>query len=198
MLVVPLVSICIVKVIIEIDKNIKISSLLGVSLFWILFSTALAAIVGVILGTSFDLGSTFAIGENGKQIREIQSFSNIILGLIPSNIIRAINKENIIAIVIFSFFIGISAKKISKKEEFEQIFKSFQNFILVFYNIMMNMTATVIRFMPYAVVCKVPKDDLELKANNHTGKSFFAYFIGFNPCEARSKKCTKNIINIAI
>ncbi|WP_312846008.1 cation:dicarboxylate symporter family transporter [Campylobacter jejuni] len=65
----------------------------------------------------------------------------------------AINKENIIAIVIFSFFIGISAKKISKKEEYEQAFKSFHNFILTFYNIMMNMTATVIRFMPYAVVC---------------------------------------------
>ncbi|MCW1701836.1 cation:dicarboxylase symporter family transporter [Campylobacter jejuni] len=44
-------------------------------------------------------------------------------------------------------------KKISKKEEYEQAFKSFHNFILTFYNIMMNMTATVIRFMPYAVVC---------------------------------------------
>lgn len=153
MLVVPLVSICIVKVIIEIDKNIKISSLLGVSLFWILLSTAIAAIIGVILGVSFDLGANFAVGESGKQIREIQTFSGIILGLIPSNIVAAINKENIIAIVIFSFFIGISAKKISKKEEYEQAFKSFQNFILTFYNIMMNMTAIVIRFMPYAVVC---------------------------------------------
>ncbi|EKJ8912941.1 TPA: cation:dicarboxylase symporter family transporter [Campylobacter jejuni] len=153
MLVVPLVSICIIKVIIEIDKNIKISSLLGISLFWILFSTAIAATLGIFLGYSFDLGSNFAIYEGDKQIREIQTFSNIILGLIPSNIITAINKENIIAIVIFSFFIGISAKKISKKEEYEQAFKSFHNFILTFYNIMMNMTATVIRFMPYAVVC---------------------------------------------
>ncbi len=95
MLVVPLVSICIIKVIIEIDKNIKISSLLGISLFWILFSTAIAATLGIFLGYSFDLGSNFAIHEGDKQIREIQTFSNI----------------------------------------------------------MMNMTATVIRFMPYAVVC---------------------------------------------
>lgn len=102
MLVVPLVSICIIKVIIEIDKNIKISSLLGISLFWILFSTAIAATLGIFLGYSFDLGSNFAIYEGNKQIHEIQTFSNIILGLIPSNIIAAINKENIIAIVIFS------------------------------------------------------------------------------------------------
>lgn len=104
MLVVPLVSICIIKVIIEIDKNIKISSLLGISLFWILFSTAIAATLGIFLGYSFDLGSNFAIHEGDKQIREIQTFSNIILGLIPSNIITAINKENIIAIVIFFLF----------------------------------------------------------------------------------------------
>ncbi|MPV92889.1 cation:dicarboxylate symporter family transporter [Campylobacter hepaticus] len=153
MLIVPLISICIIKVIIEIDKNIKISSLLGISLFWILFSTAIAATLGIILGYSFNLGSNFALYEGSRQIREIQTFSNIILELIPSNIVAAINKENIIAIIIFSFFVGISAKKISKKEEYTQSFKSFENFILTFYNIMMSMTATVIRFMPYAVVC---------------------------------------------
>ncbi|NES53742.1 cation:dicarboxylase symporter family transporter, partial [Escherichia coli] len=69
MLVVPLVSICIIKVIIEIDKNIKISSLLGISLFWILFSTAIAATLGIFLGYSFDLGSNLAIHEGDKQIR---------------------------------------------------------------------------------------------------------------------------------
>lgn len=31
------------------------------------------------------------------------------------------------------------------------------------------------------VIGKVPKEDLELNANNHTGKAFFAYFIGFKP-----------------
>ncbi|KQI05727.1 sodium:dicarboxylate symporter, partial [Campylobacter coli] len=80
-------------------------------------------------------------------------FSSIILGLIPSNIISVMNKENIIAIVIFAFFVGICAKKVSKKEEYAQAFQTFENFVLVFYNIMMNMTAAVIRFMPYAVVC---------------------------------------------
>ncbi|MCW1360827.1 cation:dicarboxylase symporter family transporter [Campylobacter sp. US33a] len=153
MLVIPLVSVCIVKVIIEIDKNIKISSLLSISLFWILFSTAIAAALGVALAFYFDLGSAFTHSENTSKIREIQSFSSIILGLIPSNIITAMNKENIIAIVIFAFFIGICAKKISKKEEYEQVFKSFENFILAFYGLMMSMTAIVIRFMPYAVVC---------------------------------------------
>ncbi len=153
MLVIPLVGICIVKVIIEIDKNIKISSLLGISLFWILFSTAIAASLGILLAYNFQLGDNFTVHEGTRQIREIQTFSSIILGLIPSNIISVINKENIIAIVIFAFFVGICAKKVSKKEEYTQAFQTFENFVLVFYNIMMNMTATVIRFMPYAVVC---------------------------------------------
>ncbi len=153
MLVVPLVSICIVKVIIEIDKNIKISSLLGISLFWILFSTAIAASLGIFLGYSFNLGNNFTIHEGTRQIREIQTFSSIILGLIPNNIVVSIYKENIIAIVIFAFFIGICAKKVSKKEEYTQAFKSFESFVVTFYGIMMSMTAIVIRFMPYAVVC---------------------------------------------
>lgn len=152
MLVIPLVSICIVKVIIEIDKNIKISSLLVASLFWILFSTAIAAALGVILAYNFNLGSGF-ITEGSKQIREIKTFSSIILNLLPSNIISAMDKENIIAIVIFAFFIGICAKKISKKEEYKNAFASFENFVLSFYGIMMSMTAVVIRFMPYAVIC---------------------------------------------
>ncbi|MBM0637539.1 cation:dicarboxylase symporter family transporter [Campylobacter sp. VicNov18] len=153
MLIVPLISVCIIKVLIEIDKNIKISSLLSISLFWILLSTTIAASLGIFLAYSFHLGSDFAMLKGKASEREIQTFSNIILDLIPSNIVTAINQENIIAVVIFSFFVGISAKKIAKKEEYEQAFKSFENFIMTFYNIMMNMTATVIRFMPYAVVC---------------------------------------------
>lgn len=152
MLVIPLVSICIVKVIIEIDKNIKISSLLGLSLFWILLTTAIAATLGVFLAYHFNLGSGFNV-QGTREIREIKSFSSIILNLLPSNIIVAMDKENIIAVVIFAFFVGICAKKVSRKEEYQRAFKSFENFVLSFYGIMITMTATVIRFMPYAVIC---------------------------------------------
>lgn len=153
MLVIPLIFACIVKVIIEINKDIKISSLLGVSLFWVLFSTALAAIVGLSLAIVFDLGKNIALNEGIRQIREITTFTSILQNLIPSNIINAMSKENIIAIVIFAFLIGICAKSISKKEEYEKSFESFKNVVKTFYAIMMQMTGAVIHFMPYAVVC---------------------------------------------
>lgn len=153
MLVIPLVSVCIIKVIIEIDKNIKLSSLLSISLFWILFSTAIAAIIGLALAYMFDLGSNFNDNAGARELREIQSFSSIILNLIPSNLITAYSKENIIAIVIFSFLIGLCAKQISKQAEYEKAFVSFENFINISHGIMMNMTKIVIKFMPYAVVC---------------------------------------------
>lgn len=153
MLVIPLVSVCIIKVIIEIDKNIKLSSLLSISLFWILFSTAIAAIIGLALAYMFDLGSNFNDNAGTRELREIQSFSSIILNLIPSNLITAYSKENIIAIVIFSFLIGLCAKQISKQAEYEKAFVSFENFINISHGIMMNMTKIVIKFMPYAVVC---------------------------------------------
>ncbi|EAI9131638.1 cation:dicarboxylate symporter family transporter [Campylobacter upsaliensis] len=153
MLVIPLVFACIVKVIVEIDKDIKISSLLGVSLFWILFSTTLAAILGLSLAVVFDLGSNLTMQDSSKQIREISSFTSILLNLIPSNIINAMSRENIIAIVTFAFLVGICAKNISKKEEYEKPFESFKNLAISFYGLMMQMTTMVIRFMPYAVVC---------------------------------------------
>ncbi|MDL0114827.1 cation:dicarboxylase symporter family transporter [Campylobacter felis] len=153
MLVIPLIFACIIKVIIEINQDIKVSSLIGTSLFWILFSTALAAILGVSLALNFGLGEGLSVNEGTRQIREIATFTSILQNLIPSNIVNAMSKENIIAIVLFAFFIGLCAKNISQKEEYAQPFESFQKLILSFYGIMMNMTATVIRFMPYAVVC---------------------------------------------
>ena len=153
MLVIPLIFACITKVIIEINQDIKVSSLIGTSLFWILFSTALAAILGVSLALNFGLGEGLSVNEGTRQIREIATFTSILQNLIPSNIVNAMSKENIIAIVLFAFFIGFCAKNISQKEEYAQPFESFQKLILSFYGIMMNMTATVIRFMPYAVVC---------------------------------------------
>lgn len=153
MLVIPLVFACIVKVIIELDRGVKFSSLVGVSLFWILFSTTLAAILGLSLAVMFDLGANLSLQEGSRQIREISSFTSILLNLIPSNIINAMSRENIIAIVIFAFLVGICAKNISKKEEYEKPFESFKNLIISFYGLMMQMTAMVIRFMPYAVVC---------------------------------------------
>lgn len=122
MLVIPLVGICIIKVIIEIDKNIKISSLLSISLFWILFSTAIAASLGILLAYNFQLGDNFTAYEGTRQIREIQTFSSIILGLIPSNIISVMNKENIIAIVIFAFLWEF-AQKSFKKKNMHKLFK---------------------------------------------------------------------------
>ncbi|MDO4674348.1 cation:dicarboxylase symporter family transporter [Campylobacter sp.] len=153
MLVIPLIFACIIKVIIEIDKDMKITALIGTSLFWILFSTALAAMLGVFLALSFGLGEGFGQTEGTRQIREISSFTDILKNLIPSNIINAMAKENIIAIVLFAFFVGICAKNISKKDEYAKPFESFKNLVLSFYGLMMHMTAAVIRFMPYAVVC---------------------------------------------
>ena len=77
MLVIPLI-LPIIKVIIEINENIKVSSLIGTSLFWILFSTALAAILGVSLALNFGLGEGLSVNEGTRQIREIATFTSIL------------------------------------------------------------------------------------------------------------------------
>ncbi|RDU62075.1 cation:dicarboxylate symporter family transporter [Helicobacter sp. MIT 14-3879] len=152
MLVIPIIFISIIKVLLDIDRKIKILSLLKYSMFWILFSVAIAALIGVSLAYIFDLGlnSQSFVGE--KQIREVYDISNIILGLIPSNIIDAMIKNNIVAIVIFAFFIGFGGVTLSKVEFLSDEYKTFEKLINALHYIVMSITKFVISFMPYAIV----------------------------------------------
>ncbi|CAM2854226.1 cation:dicarboxylate symporter family transporter [Helicobacter burdigaliensis] len=154
MLVIPLISISIIKVIIDIGKDIKISSLLSYSVFWLLLSTAIAASIGVFLGWYFELGAFFNSSMQGKEIREVASLSQILLGLIPSNIINSMSKDNIIAVVIFAFFVGFSARTLYKQEGKEQ-HQTFSNLVNSLYKIIMNMADFIMSLMPYAVVCMI-------------------------------------------
>ncbi|CBG40096.1 cation:dicarboxylate symporter family transporter [Helicobacter mustelae] len=153
MLVIPIISISIIKVVIDIDKDIKISSLLSRSLFWILFTVAIAGGVGVILGYVFDLGLQTKDFVPEAKIREVKTITQILLGLIPGNIIDSMAKNNIIALVIFSFFIGFGAKSMGRAEGFEQCSLLFERFVHAVHKIIMDITLFIIRFMPYAVVC---------------------------------------------
>ncbi len=151
MLVIPIIGISIIKVIMDLDKDIKIYSLLRLSLFWILFITAVAAVIGITLGWYFELGLGFNIQAGEREIREVLTMPQILLGLIPSNIIVSMTKENIIAIVVFSLFIGFGAKSLYKQNE--AIYKVFEGFIFALHQIIMNVTGFVISFMPYAILC---------------------------------------------
>lgn len=152
MLVIPIISVSIIKVVMNLSKDIKVASLLLYSLFWILFTTAIAACVGLLLGWYFELGSGFDIQIGNREAKDVLSITDILLGLIPSNIAQAMTSENIIAIVIFSFFVGFGARSLQKQND-RISYKVFEKFIFALHGIIMNITSFVISFMPYAILC---------------------------------------------
>lgn len=155
MLVIPLISISIIKVIMDIGKDIKISSLLSYSIFWLLLSTAIAASIGVFLGWYFEVGAFFNSSIQGREIREVANITQIFLGLIPSNIIDSMSKDNIIAVVIFAFFIGFGARALHKQENLQESHQIFSKMINALYQIIMNIADFIMSLMPYAVVCMI-------------------------------------------
>ena len=112
------------------------------SAFGILGGMILKPGVGVNLG-SFDLSNTY---ENVNT-----SFSDVILGFIPTNIVESFADGKMIHIVVFAVFFGISLSLIGEKAEpVKQFNESLANAMLKIVNIVMQLT-------PYGVCALMAK-----------------------------------------
>ena len=112
------------------------------SAFGILGGMILKPGVGVNLG-SFDLSNTY---ENVNT-----SFSDVILGFIPTNIVESFADGKMIHIVVFAVFFGISLSLIGEKAEpVKQFNESLANTMLKIVNIVMQLT-------PYGVCALMAK-----------------------------------------
>lgn len=150
MLVIPLIFVSIVKVIIDFSGKENLPQIAFRGIFWLLFTTGIACIVGIILANIFDLGhGTEAIVTNATT----KHYTNVVdtfVNLIPSNIMGAMVQENIVGLVIFSALIGIAANRMEKKNPVA--IGMFKTFIEALYKIVMSIAMTIIKYMPYAVI----------------------------------------------
>lgn len=151
MLVVPLVFISIVRVIMNLKQGENLGKLTGRTIFMLLGTTAIAAAVGIIVGNLFKLGVGQEVAHQAtEQLREVTPVVDTLRGLLPSNPVDAMAQANVVAIVIFAGFIGIAIKRLSKKHA--DTIKPFVDLIEAFYKIIISISITVIKLMPYAVV----------------------------------------------
>ena len=150
MLVVPLIFVSIIRVIINMKDGVNLGKLTLKSLTVLLGTTALAAIVGLVVGNLFNLGVGEVVATSNTDIREITSIVDTIRGLLPSNPVQAMAEGNIVAVVIFAAFIGTSMKRLNKK--YSDVIKPAWDLVEASYKIITSVAMTVIKFMPYAVV----------------------------------------------
>ena len=151
MLVVPMVFVSILRVIINMGEGDDLGKLTFKSLGILLMTTALAAIVGIVVGNVMKLGvGTDVVATADTELREITPLVDTLRGLLPSNPVASMADGNIVAIIIFATFLGLAVKRLSKK--YLDIIKPFIDLVEAFYKIIVSVAMTVIKFMPYAVV----------------------------------------------
>ncbi|AUN14674.1 cation:dicarboxylate symporter family transporter [Paraclostridium sordellii] len=151
MLVVPMVFVSIIRVIINMKEGDNLQALTFRSLGMLLGTTALAAIIGIIVGNVMQLGvGAEVVGIEAPEMREITPLVDTLRGLLPSNPVGAMADGNIVAIIIFATFLGLATNRMKKK--YMDTVKPFINLVEAFYKIIVSVAMTVIKFMPYAVV----------------------------------------------
>lgn len=149
MIVVPLVLVSIIRVIMNMkDDNLGKLTFRSMSMFFV--TTAIAAIIAIVVANLFKLGTNLEVANSSDEVREIVSLPSTIRGLLPSNPVQAMAEGNTVAVVIFAVFLGLAIRRLRRK--YMDIIKPFIDLVEAFYKIIVSVTITVIKMMPYAVV----------------------------------------------
>lgn len=148
MVVVPLVFTAIIKSFTSLEDTNKLKRIGLKTIFWLLFTTAIATIVGFLFAYIPKLGTGF-VTEPGTTVRPIEPIENVILGFFPNNIFQALSTNVIIPVVVFAIFISV-AFIIERKRNKERV-EPFINFNNALNQLMTRITKFVIKLTPYAV-----------------------------------------------
>lgn len=150
MLVIPLVFVSIVKVILDFGGDQRLTKVARRGIFWLLFTTGIAALLGIFIANIMDLGYGDALVETAAKEREYTTLVDTFVNLVPNNIISAMNNNNIIGLVIFSALVGVAANRMRPKAV--EAIAIFQKLIDALHKIVMSITMTIIKYMPYAII----------------------------------------------
>ena len=149
MLVVPMVFVSIIRVIINMKEGDNLQALTFRSIGILLGTTALAAVIGIVVGNVMQLGVGAEVaGIEAPEMREITPLVDTLRGLLPANPVGAMAEGNIVAIIIFATFLGLATNRMKKK--YMDVVKPFIDLVEAFYKIIVSVAMTVIKFMPYA------------------------------------------------
>lgn len=149
MLVIPIVFISIVRVVMNLEGQ-NLGKMTGRTIAWMLGTTAVAAVVGIVLANAFQLGQGLELASSSVEHKEVTTLVTTMLNLIPSNPIAIMSEGNVIALVIFASFIGIATMRMGKRKP--EVIAPFKDLIEAAYQIIMSVAMTIIKLMPYGVI----------------------------------------------
>lgn len=149
MIVIPLVFFSILKSFTSLGTSGKLKNIALKSLFWLLLTTAVATVLGLIFATIFGIGKGFDVSSIVYTPREVLPIEQVLLSLFPNNIFAHMVNNQMIPVIIFAIFIAL-AINYEMKRRAEKV-KPVTDFIEAANSVMVRLTKTVIRFTPYGV-----------------------------------------------
>lgn len=150
MLVIPLVVVLVISSITSISNLSHLRKIGVKTISWFLVTTGVAAIIGLLVALAFNPGANIVqtVNENFKP-REIPTFSQVILDLVPSNPFSDMAAGKVVPVLIFAIFLAIAIVHVgSKKPEAVQPFKQFIDSLA---QILHQVIKYVIRLTPFGV-----------------------------------------------
>lgn len=153
MLVVPLILTSIVYAIISLGQQSG-STLRKLSIFsvgMLLIMTAISSAIGIGVGLWLHVGAGLSLpAETIQPTLPHNSFVNTLLGMIPSNPVAIMTKENTVALVIFAVLLGVAAYMLARVNPDKA--RPFESIIDSSFQVVKKLAGIVIALTPYGVL----------------------------------------------
>ncbi|MFD1953325.1 cation:dicarboxylate symporter family transporter [Paenibacillus thailandensis] len=150
MLVIPLVAVLVITSITSISSlgQLRKIGTKTIALFFV--TTGIAALIGLLVALAFNPGLGFVQSPTeGYEAREIPTFSEVILDLVPSNPIGDMAEGKVVPVLVFAIFVAVAIVHLGSKkpETVEPVKKVIDSFAQVMHQV----TKYIIRLTPYGV-----------------------------------------------
>lgn len=148
LIVMPLVFTAIIKSFTSLEDTNKLKKIGLKTIFWLLLTTALATIIGIVFALIPKLGSNLNFGTPAVE-RTVTPIETVILNFFPNNIFAALSGSVVIPVVVFAIFVAVAI--IVEKKRHPEKMTPFLDFNNSLNQIMTRITKFVMRLTPYAV-----------------------------------------------
>ncbi|MBN1926427.1 MAG: dicarboxylate/amino acid:cation symporter, partial [Prolixibacteraceae bacterium] len=156
MIVIPLIFSSIVSGITSMGGGKSFGRLGLKTLTYYLITSLFAIVTGLILvniiqpGVGVDLGLSKSV--DGLEL-ERMSFSEIVKGIIPSNIFQAMAEGQVLPVIFFAMLLGYFISRVGVQSK-----KTLTNFFDAFFDVMMKITMFIIKFTPLGIFAIVARE----------------------------------------
>lgn len=149
-LVVPLVVSVIITSITALEDPAKLKKIGLKTLGWFFLTTAIAAAIGTAIAVAFNLGDGVQyVASSDFKAREIPTYSQIILDLIPSNPVLEASQGKIIPVMLFSILVAVAI--IVEGHKKPEAVKPVKDFFKSASEVMFRVTRFILQLTPYGV-----------------------------------------------